>query len=117
MHYTMREVRKVKDLFGEDFDVNSYMNAKSDFSRMNTKMIAKGLATYIKKYYRFAGQPAEFTGTIYDLRDFTKEAILDSNQLYKIFETEKDLAEFKEELKKNNIKLTVISRRIKLEEF
>ncbi|MDP7980479.1 hypothetical protein [Bacillus multifaciens] len=117
MNYTMRDMKKVKALFGQDFDMNSYMNTKSDFSCMNSTMIAKGLANYIKKYYRFEHYPANFKGTVYDLKYFAKEAMLDLHQICKIFESEERLAELKEELKKNNIKLTVTSRTIKLEEF
>ncbi|HDR8058182.1 MULTISPECIES: hypothetical protein [Bacillus cereus group] len=117
MEYTIQDIQKLKMIFGEKFDPFGTSNSRSDFSRITLSTIAKGLANYTKKYYRYAHYPAEFKGSIYDLKYFAKDAKLDIRQLIKIFESSTQLEALKNELMKNNIKLTYISGTIKLVEF
>lgn len=115
--YTMQDIKNLKMIFGNDFDPYNKSNSHSDFANITIPLIAKGLANYIKKYYRFANYPAEFTGAVFDLRHFVKDAKLDTHKFYNIFEYPSKVDELANELKKNNIKLTHVGGKIKLVEF
>lgn len=115
--YTTQDIKNLKMIFGNDFDPYNKSNSHSDFTNITIPLIAKGLANYIKKYYCFANYPAEFTGSVSDLRHFVKDAKLDIYKFYNIFEYQSTIEELIKELKKNNINLTYIGGRIKLVEF
>ncbi|PFR27882.1 hypothetical protein COK19_09500 [Bacillus cereus] len=115
--YTIKDIQNLKIIFGEDFDPYNKSNSQSDFANITIPLLAKGLANYLKKYYRYANYPAEFTGAVSDLRHFVKDAKLDIYKLYNIFEYQNTLEELTNELKKNNINLTYIGGRIKLVEI
>ncbi|MEI4622134.1 hypothetical protein KFD70_19180 [Bacillus pfraonensis] len=115
--YTIKDIQNLKMIFGNDFDPYNKSNSHSDFVNITIPLIAKGLANYIKRHYRFANYPAEFTGAVSDLRHFVKDAKLDIHKFYNIFEYQSTVNELTNELKKNNINLTYIGGRVKLVEF
>ncbi|AQY36999.1 hypothetical protein P4V72_20435 [Bacillus thuringiensis] len=116
-NFTTKEVKMLRMLYGNDFELYGTSNSSSDFTRMDIPTIAKALSIYVKEYYKYANYPAEFTGSISDLRYFLKDAKLDFYQFKDIFESSTKITKFKDELKKNNIRFTYIGGSLKLQEF
>lgn len=116
-NFTTKEVKMLRMLYGNDFELYGTSNSSSDFTRMDIPIIAKALSIYVKEYYKYANYPAEFTGSVSDLRHFVRDAKLDIYKFYNLFESPSKTDKLANELKKNNIKLIYRGGTIKLEEF
>ncbi|MGR5869099.1 hypothetical protein ACT7C5_22195 [Bacillus pacificus] len=100
--FTPKEVKMLRMLYGNDFELYGTSNS-SDFTRMDIPTIAKALSIYVKEYYKYANYPAEFTGSVSDLRHFVRDAKLDIYKFYNLFESPTKTDKLANELKKKYI--------------
>ena len=115
-YYTNQEIREFKYLFGANFNPYEYGNERSDFSRLNTSLIAKGLANWIKRYHKLRNEPAEYEGFVDGLSGFSKDSKINFKIIRDLFEFESKRKELASELSKHGIKLTYRYKTITLKE-